>query len=161
MKSAKQTRQARIQERLRSEQIETHEGLAQALLREGIEVSQSTLSKDLRELGVVRLPRFDGGFRYALPDGGRGVQGRQIVERELRDCVLQVDTAGNITVILTLSGHAQAVCEAVDRMDWPEVMGTLAGENTMFGLCGTPAQARGLASRVGELRRSGDMGAPV
>ena len=124
--NTRRVRQTAIRELLQAERIETHERLAKALGRQGIEVSQSTLSKDLRELGVVRVPRAGGGFRYSLPES-RG---------------------GNMTVIKTLSGHAQAVCEAVDRLEWTEVMGTLAGENTIFVLSRSAAEARAVARRV-------------
>jgi transcriptional regulator of arginine metabolism len=149
--NAKKTRQGKIRELLRSEHIDTHECLAEALARQDIDVSQSTLSKDLRELGVVRVPRADGGFRYSLPETGSQLTHPGIFERELRDYVTQVDRAGNMTVIKTLSGHAQAVCEAIDRLQWPQVMGTLAGENTIFVVSRTAAEGRAVAQRVSGL----------
>ena len=150
MPTAKQTRHNMIRNVLRDERIDTHESRAGALSRHGIDVSQSTLSKDLRELSVVRVPQADGGFRYSLSDGVQHVD-RGVLERELRDYVTEVDRAGNIIVIKTLSGHAQAVCEAVDRMAWPEVMGTLAGENTIFVISATPTQSQGLSVRMENL----------
>ena len=66
----KQMRQTRIRELLYRRAIDTHEKLAEVLQQQGIEVSQSTLSKDLREIGVVRVPQADGGFRYTLPEAG-------------------------------------------------------------------------------------------
>ena len=144
----RRVRQATIRELLQAERIDTHERLAEALSRRGIEVSQSTLSKDLRELGVVRVPRAGGGFRYSLPELRGACNDRGAFERELRDYVTGVDRAGNMTVIKTLSGHAQAVCEAVDRLEWTEVMGTLAGENTIFVLSRNAAEARAVAQRV-------------
>lgn len=146
--SARRVRQATIRELLQAERIDTHERLAETLARRGIEVSQSTLSKDLRELGVVRVPRAGGGFRYSLPEGRGAHNDRGVFERELRDYVTGVDRAGNMTVIRTLSGHAQAVCEAVDRLEWTEVMGTLAGENTIFVLARTASEARAVLRRV-------------
>ena len=131
---AKHVRQGKIRELLARDHIDTHEKMARALATESIEVSQSTLSKDLRELGVVRVPGPDGNFRYVSPE--LTVTGRdfRILERELADYVLNVDQAGNIVVIKTVSGHAQSVCEAIDRMGWNELMGTLAGDNTIFAL---------------------------
>ena len=137
-----------IRQVLRDERIDTHERMAQVLGGHGIHVSQSTLSKDLRELGVVRIPQADGGFRYSLSDNGVQHADRNVLERELRDYVTHADRAGNILVIRTLSGHAQAVCEAVDRMEWPEVMGTLAGENTIFVVSRTAAESKGVGGRL-------------
>jgi len=137
-----------IRQVLRDGRIDTHERLAQVLGQHGIDVSQSTLSKDLRELGVVRIPRLDGGFRYSLSDNGIQHADRHVLERELRDYVTEVNCAINIVVIKTLSGHAQAVCEAVDRMEWPEVMGTLAGENTIFVISRTPTESKGVCGHL-------------
>ena len=128
----KQVRQARIRELLHDEAVDTHEKLAEILHRQGIEVSQSTLSKDLRELGVVRVPQAEGGFRYTLPDSGATLRDRHILERELQDFLVQAEQAANLVVVRTLSGHAQSVCEAIDRIGWDEVVGTIAGENTIF-----------------------------
>ena len=146
--NTRRVRQTSIRELLQAEHIDTHERLAEALARRGIEVSQSTLSKDLRELGVVRVPRAGGGFRYSLPESRGSFNDRSVFERELRDYVTGVDRAGNMTVIRTLSGHAQAVCEAIDRLEWTEVMGTLAGENTIFVLSRSTSEARAVARRV-------------
>ena len=155
MKS-KQVRHTRIKELLREANIRTHEEMAQALQRDQIDVSQSTLSKDLRELGVVRVPRPDGGFRYGLPEVGATLRDQHILERELSDFLLGIDRAENIAVIKTVSGHAQSLCEALDRIGWREVMGTIAGENTIFVLARTSSQAEALVRRV--LATTGDDG---
>ena len=144
----KEMRQARIRELLERDLIDTHEKMAQALAARSIEVSQSTLSKDLRELGVVRVPRPEGGFRYALPQTGATLRDRRILERELGDYLLGVDRADNMVVIRTVSGHAQSVCEAIDRMGWEEIMGTIAGENTIFAIARTAEGGSRIASRL-------------
>ena len=129
---SKQARQTRIRELLFEEAVDTHEKLAEVLEQQGIEVSQSTLSKDLRELGVVRVPQAAGGFRYTLPESGATLRDRHILERELQDFLVQAEQAANLVIVRTLSGHAQSVCEAIDRIGWEEVAGTIAGENTIF-----------------------------
>ncbi|MFT5089361.1 MAG: transcriptional regulator of arginine metabolism [Candidatus Latescibacterota bacterium] len=128
----KQARQTRIRELLNGQAIDTHEKLAVVLQEQNIDVSQSTLSKDLRELGVVRVPQADGGFRYTLPEAGATLRDRHILERELQDYLVQAEQAVNMVVVKTLSGHAQSVCESIDRIGWSEVIGTIAGENTIF-----------------------------
>ena len=144
----KQIRQAKIKELLEKEILETHERLAEVLRDQCITVSQSTLSKDLRELGVVRMPLPDGGFRYAVPERGGTLRDRHILVRELRDYLLGVDRAANLLVVKTLSGHAQSVCEAIDRMGWSEVMGTIAGENTIFAVSRTDQEAGTVMARM-------------
>lgn len=145
---SKRTRHSRIRELLQRAGIGTHEKLAAALLAEGVEVSQSTLSKDLRELGVVRVPQADGGFRYTLPESGPTIRDRNILERELQDYLLEAERAGNIVVVHTVSGHAQSVCEAIDRSEWPEILGTIAGENTIFLVSRTPRESEALMGRI-------------
>jgi transcriptional regulator of arginine metabolism len=146
--TGKQARQARIRELLQEEAVDTHECLAAVLGRLGIQVSQSTLSKDLREIGVLRVPRADGGFQYMTPDSGATLRDRHILERELRDCLISVKQARNLLVLHTVSGHAQSVCEAIDRIDWPEVVGTIAGENTIFVATEGAGAAAELSRRI-------------
>jgi transcriptional regulator of arginine metabolism len=149
---SKQARQTRIRELLQEQLIETHEKLAAILLGQGLAVSQSTLSKDLRELGVVRVPQPDGGFRYTLPEVSATLRDRHILERELLDYLVRVQQAQNLVVVKTLSGHAQSVCEAIDRMDWPEIMGTIAGENTIFIAARTLAEAEAVVQHIAQIR---------
>ena len=144
----KQVRQTRIRELLHDEAVDTHEKLADILHRQGIEVSQSTLSKDLRELGVVRVPQADGGFKYTLPDSGATLHDRHILERELQDFLVQAEQASNLVVVRTMSGHAQSVCEAIDRIGWSEVAGTIAGENTIFIAARSDQEAAKIVDKI-------------
>jgi transcriptional regulator of arginine metabolism len=149
--SVKQLRHAKIRQLLQGAPIDTHENLAEALRRESIQVSQSTLSKDLRELGVVRVPRPGGGFSYTLQETGATSRDRHILERELQDYLVSVDRAGNLLVVKTISAHAQSVCEAIDRIGWPQVMGTIAGDNTIFLVASTAAAAEELVGLLAEI----------
>ncbi len=144
----KQTRQTRIRELLYQRTIDTHEKLAEVLQQQGIEVSQSTLSKDLREIGVVRVPQADGGFRYTLPESGSTLRDLHILERELQDFLVQTEQVINMVLVRTASGHAQSVCEAIDRIGWAEVAGTLAGENTIFIVTRSEQDAATLVDKI-------------
>ncbi|MDE2806834.1 MAG: arginine repressor [Gemmatimonadota bacterium] len=144
----KQMRQARIRELLYQRAIDTHEKLAEVLQQQGIEVSQSTLSKDLREIGVVRVPQADGGFRYTLPEAGSTLRDLHILERELQDFLVQTEQVINMVLVRTASGHAQSVCEAIDRIGWAEVAGTLAGENTIFIVTRSEQDAATLVDKI-------------
>ena len=144
----KQARQTRIRELLFEEAVDTHEKLAEVLEQQGIEVSQSTLSKDLRELGVVRVPQAAGGFRYTLPESGATLRDRHILERELQDFLVQAEQAANLVIVRTLSGHAQSVCEAIDRIGWEEVAGTIAGENTIFVAARSERDAAAVVKKI-------------
>lgn len=144
----KQMRQTRIRELLYQRAIDTHEKLAEVLQQQGIEVSQSTLSKDLREIGVVRVPQADGGFRYTLPEAGSTLRDLHILERELQDFLVQAEQVINMVLVRTASGHAQSVCEAIDRIGWAEVAGTLAGENTIFIVTRSAQDAGELVDKI-------------
>lgn len=144
----KQMRQTRIRELLSSKAIDTHEKLAEVLQQQGIGVSQSTLSKDLREIGVVRVPQANGGFRYTLPEAGATLRDLHILERELQDFLVQAEQVINMVLVRTASGHAQSVCEAIDRMGWAEVAGTLAGENTIFVVTRSQRDAATLVAKI-------------
>ena len=147
----KQMRQTRIRELLYRKAIDTHERLAEVLQQQGIEVSQSTLSKDLREIGVVRVPQADGGFRYTLPEAGSTLRDLHILERELQDFLVQTEQVINMVLVRTASGHAQSVCEAIDRIGWAEVAGTLAGENTIFIVTRSEQDAVKLVDKINEV----------
>ena len=152
----KELRQARIRDLLQDADLETHEMLAAALRRRGIEVSQSTLSKDLRELGVVRMPRAEGGFRYAVPEAGTTPRDLHLLERELRDYQVRAVRARNLVVVKTLAGHAQSLCAAIDRMGWSEILGTLGGEDTILIVTPTDQDAEALLQRLRGI--TGDQG---
>ena len=148
MRRNKQMRQTRIRELLSSKAIDTHEKLAEVLQQQGIGVSQSTLSKDLREIGVVRVPQANGGFRYTLPEAGATLRDLHILERELQDFLVQAEQVINMVLVRTASGHAQSVCEAIDRIGWAEVAGTLAGENTIFVVTRSQRDAATLVAKI-------------
>lgn len=127
----KARRQARILELVRTEVIQTQEELAALLTREGIPVTQATISRDIKELNLQKVPTGDGRYRYALPDevpAGAWDKRRRI----LQESVLSVDASENIVVVKTLPGTAASVAYAIDYQGWPEVIGTVAGEDTVL-----------------------------
>jgi len=145
---AKQARWAKIREVLQAEPIGTHARLAAALRRAGVVASQSTLSKDLRELGVVRVADAEGGFRYRMAVADATLHDRHVLERELREYLISVRRAQHLLVLGTAAGHAQSVCEALDRIGWREIVGTIAGENTIFVAAATAAAAAAVQRRI-------------
>ena len=146
--NSKQGRRARIKQLLQSQVIDTHEKLASALRGQKVGVSQSTLSKDLREMGVVRLPLGEGGYRYALPHSGGTLRDRNILQQVLQDYLTGIAEAGNLLVLKTLPGHAQSLCESIDRSGWTEIVGTIAGENTIFIATRNAEEAERVNSRI-------------
>ena len=148
----KRYRQERILDVIRSGAVGTQEALIQALDAAGVVTTQSTLSKDLREMGIGKVP-VQGGFRYSVPSNGpMRLEGEPLLHRELMDFVIKVDGAGNTLVLKTLTGHAQGVCEAIDQATWAEVVGTLAGENTIFILCRSEDALADVRDRIARFR---------
>ncbi len=146
--NGKKKRHQQILDLIASRPIGSQESLEKALSEVGIATTQSTLSKDTRELGVVKVPE-GAGFRYQGPAAGTTPPFREdTLQRELTDFVVELGRAQNILAVKTTTGHAQGVCEAIDRAAWHEVVGTLAGENTIFILCRSDVECRVLQRRI-------------
>lgn len=129
--SDKDRRQRAIAELIRSEAIASQDELCARLVARGIIVTQATISRDLEELGAVKVRR-NGGLAYALANQlsapAPGPQLRAVV----RDWVRSVDFAGNLVVLKTPPGSAHLVGVALDHSDLPEVVGTICGDDTIF-----------------------------
>lgn len=128
----KRYRYNKIKEIVKARPIETQEELAQALLEEGIEVTQATVSRDIKELMLIKVPTGDGHYRYALTPDNNIILSRTRITRLFQDSILSMDTALNQLVIHTLPGSAQSVSFAIDNAKWPEVIGSLAGDDTIL-----------------------------
>jgi transcriptional regulator of arginine metabolism len=143
-------RQARIVELVSSRHIRSQTELAKLLAYEGIEVTQATLSRDLDELGAVKLRGVKGGAAvYVLPEHGRslgGMQGgTQRLARLLADLLVSVDWSGNLAVLRTPPGAAQFLASAIDRAAMYEVVGTIAGDDTVMVIAREPRNGNDLA----------------
>ena len=127
----KVNRHAKIIELINKHQIETQEELAAYLNQEGFKVTQATVSRDIRDLKLTKVPAEDGNQFYAVHQSGDGEMGEKYI-RVLREGFLSMDMAQNILVIKTVTGMANAVCVAIDAMNWPEVVGSIAGDDTIM-----------------------------
>ena len=127
----KGNRQSLISEIITNQIIRTQEELAEALQERGISVTQATISRDIKEMHLVKGLSDDGSYRYLLGEqGDSGVSDRLI--RMLMDSVVSMDSASNLIVVRTLSGSAHVAGEAIDNLKWPEIVGTIAGDNTIL-----------------------------
>jgi transcriptional regulator of arginine metabolism len=130
-------RHGQILNLIRSQPIRTQEEMAGALEHLGIEVTQVTLSRDIRELGLVKGPQ---GYRE--PDRAAvSTEEPDSVKRTLEEFVRDVKTAQNLVIIRTAAGNAQPVAAALDRQAWPEILGTVAGDDTVFAATPDARQA--------------------
>jgi transcriptional regulator of arginine metabolism len=130
-------RQARIAAILSSTRVRSQSELAGLLAADGIEVTQATLSRDLEDLGAVKLRGADGGVGgYVVPEDGspvRGVSGGTgRLSRLLNDLLVSTDATGNLAVLRTPPGAADYLASAIDRAALPYVVGTIAGDDTIF-----------------------------
>ena len=130
----KNDRQKKILEIVSSEDIETQEELMNALAREGYETTQATVSRDIRELKLRKVSMGVGGRVYR-PSGlatDPAIGSMESYKNILSSSVLSVDTAGNLVVVKTVSGMAMAVAAAIDSLRIDGVMGSIAGDDTIF-----------------------------
>jgi transcriptional regulator of arginine metabolism len=151
MEVMKQLRQRAIRDLVAQRPIRTQQELAAALRERGFRTTQATISRDVAELGLVKVAR-EGTQAYALP--------RRLVEAEtsgedrlralLRDLPIEVREAGLLLIVRTLPGSAHAIAAALDRARWPEVAGSIAGDDTVFVACPDRVALRRVAARIRE-----------
>lgn len=129
MKSA---RQAKILEIIASHEVETQEQLLQKLNEAGFQTTQATISRDIKELRVFKELTSDGNYRYAFSAQETTGTFTGRLHKIFRECVTSIDCAQNLIVIKTLPGLANAAGSAIDGMDLPNMLGTLAGDDTVL-----------------------------
>lgn len=117
---------------MQSRPIETQEELAKALQEEGIEVTQATVSRDIKELMLIKVPTSDGHYRYALSQEQNMLMSKNRMARLFQDSIVRVDSALNQIVIHTMPGSANMVAAAIDLAKWENVIGTIAGDDTIL-----------------------------
>jgi transcriptional regulator of arginine metabolism len=126
---SKRDRHAQILEVLKLHRVTSQEGLRELLQAEGTEVTQATLSRDIRELRLVKVPGADGTSHYSLPDEWESTPSLESLLPTLFQSAEGVD---HLLVVRTLKGGAQTVAAGIDWEEWPEVLGTLAGDDTIL-----------------------------
>ena len=124
-------RHAKIVDLISKYDIETQEELAERLAKEGYQVTQATISRDIRELKLTKISTNDGRQKYALMQN-HGVGMNEKYLRVLSEGFVSMDMAQSILVVKTVSGMAMAVAVAMDAMHWPEVAGCIAGDDTIM-----------------------------
>jgi transcriptional regulator of arginine metabolism len=122
-------RQAQILRLIRAQPVRTQEELSAALAKVGVEVTQVTLSRDIRELGLVKGP---DGYHEGAERAAQAEDGKSPLRRAVEEFMREVKTAQNLLIIKTTRGTAAPLADAIDRENWPEIVGTLAGEDTVF-----------------------------
>ena len=142
----KQERHQLIRNLVETRNIETQEDLANALKESGIRVTQATVSRDIKELMLVKVSDMRGNYHYSIPKERNHMMSSEQLERLVRNSVISVQSGGNLVVLHTLPGTAQGVAFAIDSMKWIGVMGTVAGDDTIFVAIERPEMAGELTS---------------
>jgi len=143
---SKKARQARILEIIRGHRVESQERLSALLHDEGLEVAQTTISRDIRELGLVKIRGSYQAAASSFAASSSGAPGSVLAQ-----FIIRTDAVGNIIVIRTSPGNAHSVCVALDAAGWPEMVGTIAGDDTIFVLTRDTDECGKLLKRIGEL----------
>lgn len=152
MNDMKVKRQAKILEIIQSRSIETQDELIRALEEAGYRATQATVSRDIKELRLIKILNGDGKYCYSVMKVG-GEQAPTKFMSIFHDAVSSIDFAGNLVVVKCLSGMAQAACAAMDSLQWESVVGTLAGEDTFVCITRTNECAVELAEQLKKLQR--------
>ena len=143
----KKERQARIMELVRQQNIETQEELVRRLCGEGFAVTQATVSRDIRELRLQKRRVGRGAPRYVAPEEGADTEASRH-SRVMREGVVSMDRAQNILVIRTVTGMAMGVAAALDAMHFPEMVGCIAGDDTIMVAVRTSAETLTLMEKL-------------
>ncbi|MBQ4307417.1 MAG: arginine repressor [Lachnospiraceae bacterium] len=148
----KKDRHSRILEIIREKEIETQEELADALRESGYSVTQATVSRDIRDLRLTKVQTGNGSQKYvAMAADDTGISERYI--RVLRESYVSVDQAQNILVVKTVSGMAMAAAAAMDALNIDEIVGCIAGDDTIMVAVRTTEDATSVMSKIRRLMR--------
>ena len=146
----KSKRHSKIIEIINSKAIETQEELAEELKSAGFEVTQATVSRDIKTLRLIKIQGSDGKYRYSIINQNKNDMLEKL-SSILINTVISVENIDKIVVVKTISGSASAAAEAIDRLELGEIAGTIAGDNTIFILVRTLEIAQELVERISKM----------
>ena len=149
----KARRQAAILDTIRRAPVRSQEQLRRAIRAAGFDVTQATLSRDVRELGLVK-GGADGAYQAPGAVQRNGPAAQALLQRALHDQLLRIDRVQQLVLLRTNLGHAQSVCAVLDSARLPDVVATLAGEDTILIIAPDARRARGVVRRLEEISGS-------
>lgn len=148
----KTVRQVAILDIIEKGEIETQEELADALRQRGIKVTQATVSRDIKELRLLKVLTPMGTYKYATADKAENGLSERFI-RMLAESLLSVAASNNLIVVKTLNGSANVAAEALDSLHWPEIIGTIAGDNTILMVIRATEDVPSVMSRIQEMMK--------
>ncbi|GAS82782.1 arginine repressor [Paenibacillus amylolyticus] len=140
-------RHIKIREIISQNEIETQDDLVEALRQSGFQVTQATVSRDIKELLLIKIPMDDGRYKYSLPTDQR-YNPIQKLKRALVDNFLHIDHTNNLVVMKCLPGTANSIAALLDNIEWNEVMGTICGDDTILIICRTEDNSVTVIERI-------------
>lgn len=143
-------RHIKIRDIITNNDIETQDELVDSLKAAGFNVTQATVSRDIKELHLVKVPLMDGRYKYSLPADQR-FNPLQKLKRTLMDAFVKIDSAGHLLVMKTLPGNAMAIGALIDHLDWNEILGTICGDDTCLIICRSPEDTDLITNRFLEM----------
>jgi len=148
----KTVRQVAILDIIEKNEIETQEELADALRQRGIKVTQATVSRDIKELRLLKVLTPMGTYKYATADKAENGLSERFI-RMLAESLLSVAASNNLIVVKTLNGSANVAAEALDSLHWPEILGTIAGDNTILLVIRATEDVPSVMGRIQEMMK--------
>jgi transcriptional regulator of arginine metabolism len=139
-------RHIKIREIIAGQEIETQDELVDILKADGYNITQATVSRDIKELHLVKVPTNNGTYKYSLPADQR-FNPLSKLKRSLMDAFIKMDAASHLIVLKTMPGNAQAIGALMDNLDWEEIMGTICGDDTILIICRTPDDTETVSSK--------------
>ncbi|GIP32283.1 transcriptional regulator AhrC/ArgR [Paenibacillus sp. J2TS4] len=140
-------RHIKIREILAGREIETQDDLVQALRESGFQVTQATVSRDIKELQLIKTPLDDGRYKYSLPPDKHYNPSFRL-KRALTDHYVSIDYTDNLVVMKCMPGTANAIGALIDNLEWEEIMGTICGDDTILIICRTKVQSKQFVERI-------------
>jgi transcriptional regulator of arginine metabolism len=144
-------RQKKIVEIIRNGNISTQDELAEALKDAGYDVTQATVSRDIKELRLIKIARADNTYVYGLPKDQNPLHRIDRLRMMMHELVTGVDYSENIVVIKTYPGNAQGIASLIDSSEWPGVIGTLAGDDTIFLVIKPIEEVQNIMQKINEI----------
>lgn len=147
---SKAKRHIKIRELISENDIETQDELVERLKDLGFNVTQATVSRDIKEMHLIKIPSSSGKYKYGVPTKQR-FNAEDKLKRRIMEAFISIDQATNFIVLKTLPGNANAIGALIDELDWEEIMGTICGDDTCLILCRTEKKARTVQARLSDM----------
>ncbi|MEC0249261.1 transcriptional regulator ArgR [Paenibacillus chitinolyticus] len=140
-------RHVKIREIITGYEIETQDELVESLRTAGFNVTQATVSRDIKELHLIKVPLDDGRYKYSMPADQR-YNPMQRLKRALSDHFINIDFTENLVVMKCMPGTANTICALIDNLEWNEIMGTICGDDTILIICRTKDVSQKVVNQI-------------